>query len=166
MMAPSLALTDPLSYSSVPMMHFKRVVFPAPLAPTSPILSPDFTSNVTFSNTVFIIANVADKFRMRKIFQKYRPEVVFHAAAYKHVPLMEIQPYEAIKCNIGGLNVVADLSVEFGIDKFVMVSTDKAVNPTNVMGATKRVCEIYVQSLSQIPQMKTHFIKTPNLINF
>lgn len=123
-------------------------------------LQTEIKEKLNFSNTVFIIANVADKFRMRKIFQKYRPEVVFHAAAYKHVPLMEIQPYEAIKCNIGGIKVVADLSVEFGIDKFVMVSTDKAVNPTNVMGATKRVCEIYVQSLSQIPKMKTHFITT------
>ncbi|MBV5315342.1 MAG: polysaccharide biosynthesis protein [Prolixibacteraceae bacterium] len=111
-------------------------------------------------NTIFVIGSVTDKFRMRKIFQKYRPEVVFHAAAYKHVPLMEIQPYEAIKCNIGGIKVMADLSVEFGVDKFVMVSTDKAVNPTNVMGATKRICEIYVQSLSQIPDMKTHFITT------
>lgn len=123
-------------------------------------LQTEIKEKLNFSNTVFTIANVADKFRMRKIFQKYRPEVVFHAAAYKHVPLMEIQPYEAIKCNVGGIKVVADLAVEFGIDKFVMVSTDKAVNPTNVMGATKRVCEIYVQSLSQIPKMKTHFITT------
>lgn len=111
-------------------------------------------------NTVFIVGNVADKYRMRKIFNSYRPEIVFHAAAYKHVPLMEMQPYEAIKCNIGGIKVVADLAIEFMVKKFVMVSTDKAVNPTNVMGATKRICEIYVQSLSQIPSMKTHFITT------
>jgi FlaA1/EpsC-like NDP-sugar epimerase len=89
--------------------------------------------------THFIVGNVADRYRMKKIFLKYRPDIVFHAAAYKHVPLMEIQPYEAIKCNIGGIKVIADLAVEFGVKKFVMVSTDKAVNPTNVMGATKRV---------------------------
>lgn len=110
--------------------------------------------------TFFIVGNVSDRYRMRKIFLRHLPDVVFHAAAYKHVPLMEMQPYEAIKCNIGGIKVIADLAVEFGIKKFVMVSTDKAVNPTNVMGATKRVCEIYIQSLSQLMNMKTHFITT------
>jgi FlaA1/EpsC-like NDP-sugar epimerase len=111
-------------------------------------------------NTLYVVGNVTDKFRMRKLFSKYRPDIVFHAAAYKHVPLIEVQPYEAIKCNIGGIKVIADLAVEFGVDKFVMISTDKAVNPTNVMGATKRICEMYIQSLSQIPEMKTKFITT------
>ena len=114
----------------------------------------------THIKTIFIVGNVVDRYRMRKIFLNHRPDIVFHAAAYKHVPLMEIQPYEAIKCNIGGIKVIADLAVEHGVKKFVMVSTDKAVNPTNVMGATKRVCEIYIQSLSQIMNMKTHFITT------
>ena len=123
-------------------------------------LQNEIKGNINCENTVFIIANVADRYRMRKIFSTYRPSVVFHAAAYKHVPLMEMHPYEAIKGNIGGIKVVADLAVEFMVRKFVMVSTDKAVNPTNVMGATKRICEIYIQSLSQIPDMKTHFITT------
>jgi len=123
-------------------------------------LQNEIKEKISNIKTYFIIGNVSDKYRMKKIFMKHRPDIVFHAAAYKHVPLMEIQPYEAIKCNIGGIKVIADLAVESGVKKFVMVSTDKAVNPTNVMGATKRVCEIYIQSLSQIQNMKTHFITT------
>jgi FlaA1/EpsC-like NDP-sugar epimerase len=123
-------------------------------------LQNEIKDKVNLQNIVFTIGSVADKFRMRKIFNTYHPEVVFHAAAYKHVPLMEIQPYEAIKTNVGGIKVIADLAVEYKVKKFVMVSTDKAVNPTNVMGATKRICEIYVQSLSQIPGIETHFITT------
>ena len=123
-------------------------------------LQNEIKDKFNLQNTIFTIGNVSDKFRMRKIFNTYHPEVVFHAAAYKHVPLMEVQPYEAIKTNIGGIKVIADLAVEYKVKKFVMVSTDKAVNPTNVMGATKRICEIYVQSLSQIPGIETHFITT------
>ena len=123
-------------------------------------LQKEIKAKSTHIKTFFIVGNVADRYGMRKIFIKHNPDVVFHAAAYKHVPMMELQPYEAIKCNVGGIKVVADLAVEQGVKKFVMVSTDKAVNPTNVMGATKRVCEIYIQSLSQIMNMKTHFITT------
>jgi len=111
-------------------------------------------------NVEIIVGNVSDHSRMRSIFEDYHPEIVFHASAYKHVPLMEKHPYEAVKTNIGGTKVVADLSVEFEVKKFVMISTDKAVNPTNVMGASKRICEIYIQSLSQLKGIKTQFITT------
>ncbi len=96
-----------------------------------------------------IVADIADKKMMERIFEKYRPEYVFHAAAYKHVPMMEDNPYEAVVNNVDGTRIIADLSVKYGTKKFVMVSTDKAVNPTNVMGCSKRICEIYVQSLDK-----------------
>lgn len=107
-----------------------------------------------------VIADVSDAVRMRRVFERYRPQLIYHASAYKHVPMMEEQPYEAVKTNIRGTRNVADLAVEFGAERFVMVSTDKAVNPTNVMGASKRICEIYTQSLSQCPEVKTQFITT------
>ncbi len=104
----------------------------------------------------FVITNVKDPVRMREVFETYHPQVVFHAAAYKHVPFMEENAYEAVFVNVFGTKLVADLAVEFGVEKFVMISTDKAVNPTNVMGATKRIAEIYTQSR----QGKTKFITT------
>ena len=96
-----------------------------------------------------IVTSICNYTRMDKIFGSFRPEYVFHAAAYKHVPMMEDNPGEAILNNVHGTKVVADLSVKYGTKKFVMISTDKAVNPTNVMGCSKRICEIYVQSLNQ-----------------
>ena len=105
----------------------------------------------------FIVANVKDKFRMDSIFDIYRPDIIYHAAAYKHVPLMEQNPYEALLVNVFGTKVIADLSVKYEVEKYVMVSTDKAVNPTNIMGASKRIAEIYIQSLSNT---KTKFITT------
>ncbi|MDE6134753.1 MAG: polysaccharide biosynthesis protein, partial [Muribaculaceae bacterium] len=93
------------------------------------------------------IGDVANRERMEHAFKKYRPRYVFHAAAYKHVPMMERNPAEAVMTNVFGTKNIADLSVKYGVEKFVMVSTDKAVNPTNVMGASKRIAEIYVQSL-------------------
>jgi FlaA1/EpsC-like NDP-sugar epimerase len=105
-----------------------------------------------------IICDICDLERMRKVFQTFRPNVVYHAAAYKHVPLMENNPAEAIKTNIMGSKIVADLSNEFDVEFFVMISTDKAVNPTNVMGASKRIAEIYIQSLNV--DSKTKFITT------
>lgn len=105
----------------------------------------------------FIVGNVKDNVKMREVFSKYKPQIVYHAAAYKHVPLMEEFPYEAVFVNVLGTKNVADLAVEFGAEKFVMVSTDKAVNPTNVMGATKRIAEIYTQSRKS---EKTAFVTT------
>ncbi len=114
------------------------------------------------SNTELIVkvADVSDYQRMAFIFKTHKPGIVFHAAAYKHVPLMEKNPYEAVKINIIGTQVLAELAAENGVDKFVMVSTDKAVKPTNVMGATKRFAEMYTQSMNQLEGMRTKFIAT------
>lgn len=96
-----------------------------------------------------IMGDIANSRRMEEIFNRYEPEYVFHAAAYKHVPMMEDNPSESIENNVNGTKIIADLAVRYGTRKFVMVSTDKAVNPTNVMGCSKRICEIYVQSLDK-----------------
>ena len=105
----------------------------------------------------FVIANVKDKARMEEVFELYHPQLVYHAAAYKHVPFMEENPYEAVFINVFGTRNLADLAIKYGVQKFVMISTDKAVNPTNVMGATKRMAEIYIQSRSN---EQTHFVTT------
>ena len=107
-----------------------------------------------------VIGNVKDYLRIEQVFKRFNPDIVYHAAAYKHVPLMENNPYEALMVNIFGTKIMADLSIEYGVSKFVMVSTDKAVNPTNVMGATKRSAEIYIQGLSQRGEHKTQFVTT------
>ena len=111
-----------------------------------------------------IVANVTNKPRMESIFAEYRPDYVFHAAAYKHVPMMEDNVSEAIQNNVQGTRILADLSVKYGVRRFVMVSTDKAVNPSNVMGCSKRICEIYVQALARKIQKDgsapTQFITT------
>ena len=96
-----------------------------------------------------IVANITNKPRMEEIFQEYRPEYVFHAAAYKHVPMMEDNVSEAIQNNVVGTKIMADLAVKYQVERFVMISTDKAVNPSNVMGCSKRICEIYVQALAR-----------------
>lgn len=105
---------------------------------------------------VFVIANVKDQRRMEEIFSKYNPQIVYHAAAYKHVPFMEENAYEAVFVNVFGTKNIADLAIKYNTEKFVMISTDKAVNPTNVMGATKRIAEIYTQSRNS----NTNFVTT------
>lgn len=112
-----------------------------------------------------IVTTICSKSRMEHIFKTYLPDYVFHAAAYKHVPMMENNPCESIQNNVYGTKILADLAVKYGIKKFVMISTDKAVNPTNVMGCSKRICEIYVQSLNKaleegIINGKTQFVTT------
>jgi FlaA1/EpsC-like NDP-sugar epimerase len=109
---------------------------------------------------VFFLGDVRSKTRMLELFECLRPQIVYHAAAYKHVPMMELSPAEAVLTNVGGTCLIADLSLQFKVQRFVMVSTDKAVNPTNVMGASKRLAEIYVQSLSKRSGKETRFITT------
>lgn len=109
-------------------------------------------------NFEVVVADVRDADRIAHIFETYKPKIVFHAAAYKHVPLMENSPYEAVQVNVRGTKNIADFSIKHGIQKFVLISTDKAVNPTNVMGATKRAAEMYVNSLKG--QGETRFITT------
>jgi FlaA1/EpsC-like NDP-sugar epimerase len=106
-----------------------------------------------------IVTSICNAGRMEEIFKRFKPDYVFHAAAYKHVPMMEDNPSEAVMNNVYGTKVIADLSVKYGVQKFVMISTDKAVNPTNVMGCSKRICEIYVQSLDQA--IKGKKLKSP-----
>jgi FlaA1/EpsC-like NDP-sugar epimerase len=114
--------------------------------------------------TKIFIADIRNYRRMYKLFDDYRPEVVFHAAAYKHVPMMEENPSEAVQANVLGTKHVADLSVLFGTGKFVMVSTDKAVNPSNIMGTTKRIAEIYIQSLKDSPANNKHGVPTTRFV--
>jgi FlaA1/EpsC-like NDP-sugar epimerase len=111
-----------------------------------------------------IIADVQDRARMFQVFDEFRPAVVFHAAAHKHVPLMERNPQEAVKNNVLGTKNVADAAHRYGADRFVMISTDKAVNPTSVMGATKRIAEMYVQSLNPVSQTKFAAVRFGNVL--
>lgn len=123
-------------------------------------LQNEINSKFTEASYTIIVGDVTNQIKLRKIFEIYSPNIVINAAAYKHVPLMEEFPGEAVRVNIGGTKILANLSVEYGVQKFVLVSTDKAVNPTNVMGASKRISEIYIQALSQKLQNKTQFITT------
>ena len=120
-------------------------------------------------NAETVVTSISRKTRMEEIFKTFRPDYVFHAAAYKHVPMMEDNPSEAVINNIYGTKVIADMAVKYGVKKFVMISTDKAVNPTNVMGCSKRICEIYVQSLDQAIKEKkisSFFSSLSNKVSF
>jgi FlaA1/EpsC-like NDP-sugar epimerase len=111
-------------------------------------------------NCRMIIGDVTRPEYMEEIFRKYKPEIVFHAAAYKHVPMMEVHPHEAFRVNVGGTKIISELAVKYKAEKFVMISSDKAVNPTNVMGATKKICELLVHAESRRKGIKTQFITT------
>ena len=110
------------------------------------------------SNITIVIGDITDEQRVDEVFKKYKPNIVYHAAAYKHVPMMENNPVEAVRNNVLGTRLIADTAIKYGVSRFVMVSTDKAVNPTNVMGASKRIAEIYTQSLNG--KSETLFITT------
>jgi FlaA1/EpsC-like NDP-sugar epimerase len=114
-------------------------------------------SHVKFKTHLGDVTNV---YKMEQIFRQYQPEIVFHAAAYKHVPLMEDNPHEALRVNVGGTRVIVELSVKYGVKKFVMISSDKSVNPTNIMGASKRLCEMLVQTKSMMDGISTQFVIT------
>jgi len=120
----------------------------------------ELKENGTRINCVSYLADITNKTRMEKLFEEFEPQYVYHAAAYKHVPMMELCPTEAVRNNVIGVKIIADLSIQHKVERFVMISTDKAVNPTNVMGASKRMAEMYVQALSNQPELPTKFITT------
>jgi len=120
----------------------------------------ELKENGTRINCISYLADVTNKTRMQKLFEEFEPQYVYHAAAYKHVPMMELCPTEAVRNNVIGVKIIADLAIQHKVERFVMISTDKAVNPTNVMGASKRMAEMYVQALSNQTGLATKFITT------
>ena len=124
----------------------------------------ELAKNFLDTNFVPLIADINDEPRMREIFAEYKPSVIFHAAAHKHVPLMEANPTEAIKNNVLATKLIGELAGKFGVSDFVLISTDKAVNPTSVMGASKRVAEIVLQSLNNIYPTKYVAVRFGNVL--
>lgn len=120
----------------------------------------ELLENGTRINCVSYLADITNNSRMEALFEEFKPQYVYHAAAYKHVPMMELCPTEAVRNNVVGVKLIADLSIKYNVERFVMISTDKAVNPTNVMGASKRMAEMYVQALSKQLEISTKFITT------
>ena len=120
----------------------------------------ELKENGTRINCISYLADITNKTRMQKLFEEFEPQYVYHAAAYKHVPMMELCPTEAVRNNVIGVKIIADLAIQHKVERFVMISTDKAVNPTNVMGASKRMAEMYVQALSNQSDLPTKFITT------
>ncbi|MCK4855889.1 MAG: polysaccharide biosynthesis protein, partial [Bacteroidales bacterium] len=123
-------------------------------------LDKELKENFRYSLVRIILADITNREKMESIFHEFSPEIVFHAAAYKHVSMMEMHPHEAVHVNVGGTKTMADLAIQYQVNKFVMISSDKAVNPSGIMGASKRICELYIQSQSERPEIKTQFITT------
>ena len=123
-------------------------------------LGEELKNNYPDCNFRIIIGDVTRPEYMEEIFRKYKPEIVFHAAAYKHVPIMEVHPHEAFRVNVGGTKIISELAIKYNAEKFVIISSDKAVNPTNVMGATKKICELLVHAQSNRKGIQTQFITT------
>lgn len=117
-----------------------------------------------YQNIIAIVADISNKSRLNKLFKQYQPQIIFHAAAYKHVPLMEANPFEAVRVNVLGTKIVSDLAIKYQAEKFVMISTDKAVNPTNVMGATKRTAEMYINCLNKTSATKFMITRFGNVL--
>ena len=140
--------------------HTKQLIIVDQAETPSFYLGEELKNKLPNCNFRIIIGDVTRSEDMEEIFKKYRPEIVFHAAAYKHVPVMELHPHQAFRVNVGGTKIISDLAIKYNTEKFVMISSDKAVNPTNVMGATKKICELLVHGLSCTKGIKTQFITT------
>jgi FlaA1/EpsC-like NDP-sugar epimerase len=140
--------------------HSKRLILVDQAETPSFYLEEELKNKLSECNFRVVIGDVTNQQYMEKIFRKYKPEIVFHAAAYKHVPMMEIHPHEAFRVNVGGTKIVSDLAIKYKAEKFVIISSDKAVNPTNVMGATKKLCELLVHAQSRRRENFTQFITT------
>lgn len=144
------------------LMRFdtKRLILLDQAETPSFYLGEELKSKNSGCNYKIVIGDVTRPEVMEHVFMTYKPEVVFHAAAYKHVPMMEVHPHEAFRVNVGGTKLVSELAIKYHAEKFVMISSDKAVNPTNVMGATKKICELMVHAQSRRKGIKTQFITT------